>query len=313
MLTGLIERLLKTPDEWSWPRLASKLIVIWPILVILLGFYWLVPRFTFKDLGSLDAVDRDQIQRFIEDVHTSVTAPSKTPDSKNVATKPFFVPSCQDCTDYRETTLALTPLVQLLVKVPVTVFVNSRDATGLSYSYDLRDPEYYPTVRVDNLVLMFLILVGVTLGLRAVRLSPVVGLVADFSARSRGTAKPITAEAVLEADVVKAEERARDVYKRSTILLGGGIVMAFVGVALFYVTLPSPSAGPSDEQITTLRERADYYSFLLRRYEAFNENRGRSGVPDDLRQLPLPDPHATGDEHPWLTFASHSLIESRII
>ena len=290
MSTRFIARLLGTPNEWPWSRLASRLVVVLPVFVILLGIYWLVPRFSFKGIESLDNLDQSRIHRFFEEVRTSVAPPS-LPDTKSVSTVVPFVPTCQDCTDYQETAVALTPLVRLLVKVPISVSADYSQATGKSsFSYHIDDPEYWPMVRADNVVLMFLILVGMTLGLRAVRLSPVAGLLADPSGRLKGATEPISAEELLESDVVKAEERARDVYRRSTILLSGGIVMAFVGVALFYVTLPQSTAGSSDSQLMAERLELRYlYASRL----------------DD--RAPLTYSRPSGEEHPWLTFASHSL------
>ncbi len=303
-------RRISGPIEWRWPRLASHFVAVIPVLAVLLAVYWLVPRFSFKETGSLDASDQVRIHQFIEDVHASVKTPSNTVDGKNLATKAPFVPTCQDCTDYRETTIALTPLVRLLVKIPITVLgAYDRSAGKLeqSFSYFVRDPEYYPIVRADNIVLTFLIVVGLTLGLRAVRFSPSVGLLGDPS-RRLGPIKRVSAEALLESDVVKAEERARDVYKRSTILLGGGIVMAFVGVALFYVTLPVTSGGAFDPRTIGERDRQEEFRYeVMRRLDYLSEDRirPRSDL-DDLRHL-LAEDRPTGEEHPWLTFASHSL------
>jgi hypothetical protein len=47
-----------------------------------------------------------------------------------------------------------------------------------------------------------------------------------------------TAVDLFALEVTAAEERAQILLSRSTLLLGAGIIMAFVGVAVFYVTLP---------------------------------------------------------------------------
>jgi hypothetical protein len=49
-----------------------------------------------------------------------------------------------------------------------------------------------------------------------------------------------TPSAVLEREVLSAEKRSEELYFRSTLLLTGGIVMAFIGVVVFYVSLPDP-------------------------------------------------------------------------
>lgn len=277
MPISLIGRLLSMFDDSG----RRKLALVLPGVAILLAASWLVPRFSFKDEGSLDDVHRSQVSQFIKDVNDSVnrekSASSEAAETKNAANKPRFSIVCDYCQEYQQTNVPLTPLVTLLVKVPVII-------TG-GRPYEVEASQYYPMVRTDNLILMFLILIGVILGLRAVGLSPAAGSASDPRMRPRAPGEPISAESILEADVLKAEERARDVYRRSTILLGGGIVMAFVGVALFYVTLPSPSTTGTDAFIG--RDRLDIEYFYLR------EARRPPGL--------------TGDEHPWLTFASHSL------
>lgn len=47
-----------------------------------------------------------------------------------------------------------------------------------------------------------------------------------------------TVDDVLSAEVLATQQRANQLYSRSTLLLLGGIVMAFIGVGVFYVTLP---------------------------------------------------------------------------
>jgi hypothetical protein len=173
------------------------------------------------------------------------------------------------------------------------------------YASSVSDPEYYPMVRTDNVVLMFLILVGIALGIRAVRVPALRG-------PSRPTTGPpatlpsITAEEFLESDVERAEERARDVYRRSTILLGGGIVMAFVGVALFYLTLPSSGTSvPTSVQADEI-ERERY--FLDREREEYLYRLEKGASPRDFQNRAEGfAPRQPQEEHPWLLFASHSL------
>lgn len=52
-----------------------------------------------------------------------------------------------------------------------------------------------------------------------------------------------TARQVFAQEVKLAEYRAETLFKRSTFLLTGGVLMAFVGVAIFYATLPAPPQG----------------------------------------------------------------------
>ena len=92
--------------------------------------------------------------------------------------------------------------------------------------------------------------------------------------------KPGTTEAVLGTEVDGAYRRASDLYTRSTLLLICGILMAFVGVGIFYVTLPQYQEG---EPITSYLSKAVRPSgvlvsveaiawFLLRQYRALIED-----------------------------------------
>jgi hypothetical protein len=51
----------------------------------------------------------------------------------------------------------------------------------------------------------------------------------------------LTARQVFTHEVKHAEFRAETLFKRSTYLLTGGVLMAFVGVVVFYATLPEPA------------------------------------------------------------------------
>lgn len=229
---------------------------------------------------------------------------TKRPDSgaeKAILTRAFR-PTCFSCTDYRYSTVPLTPLVNLLVKVPVQVY-------GEGYGSSVSSPEYYPIVRADNIVLMFLVLVGIALGIRAVRVPAMHGLFPPTTGPPAALPSSMTAEEFLESDVERAEERARDVYRRATILLGGGIVMAFVGVALFYLTLPSSATSvPTSVLAESEIERERY---CLERDYLAREYRSRQDDSLSPRERQLRDeafaPRQPKEEHPWLLFASHSL------
>lgn len=45
---------------------------------------------------------------------------------------------------------------------------------------------------------------------------------------------------LFKKDAIAAERRAENIFARSTLLLTGGIIMSFVGVVIFYITLPEP-------------------------------------------------------------------------
>jgi hypothetical protein len=66
------------------------------------------------------------------------------------------------------------------------------------------------------------------------------------TARAR-SATPASATAIglFEQEVKSADSRAEGLFVRSTLLLSGGIIMAFIGVVIFYVTLPDGSKDDS--------------------------------------------------------------------
>jgi hypothetical protein len=94
-----------------------------------------------------------------------------------------------------------------------------------------------------------------------------------------------TADSVLRDDVNRAVEIAVGLYSRSTLLLGGGIAMAFVGIGVFWAALPAvPKTTGSAEQTIlaylplTIRPLAMLIFveaiawFLLRQYRALIED-----------------------------------------
>lgn len=89
-----------------------------------------------------------------------------------------------------------------------------------------------------------------------------------------------SARQVFEKEVQLAAHRADTLFTRSTYLLTGGVMMAFVGVAVFYATLPEPGR---DETQTTYWIRAVRSAgmlifleaiawFLLRQYRSLIED-----------------------------------------
>jgi hypothetical protein len=81
-------------------------------------------------------------------------------------------------------------------------------------------------------------------------------------------------------DVQSAGERADKFFERSTLLLAGGIIMAFIGVAIFYVTLPETKAEEtfSTYWIKVIRPTGVLFFleaiawFLLRQYRSLVED-----------------------------------------
>lgn len=61
---------------------------------------------------------------------------------------------------------------------------------------------------------------------------------------ARNPITELSAEVILEREADLARTQARALYSRSTLLLLGGIVIAFLGVVVFYLALPSDSYTP---------------------------------------------------------------------
>jgi len=92
--------------------------------------------------------------------------------------------------------------------------------------------------------------------------------------------RDVAAEKFLEADVSAALGRATDLFSRSTLMLVAGVVMAFIGVGVFYVSLPQFQ--PGDDRWTYLERGIRPTGmlifvegiawFLLRQYRALIED-----------------------------------------
>jgi hypothetical protein len=159
-----------------------------------------------------------------------------------------------------ETTVVKKGVIDLnmIVKVEVT---RSKKVVFSDYNREKlkiedADAETTPHIRFDNLILI-------------ISTAFVLGMVGSFVAREGAIRRfdgpaqmnnppppqpsktPVTTldlakgntEEVLAASVLGAEKRAEVLFSRSTLLLAGGILMAFIGVLVFYITLPDFSYG----------------------------------------------------------------------
>jgi hypothetical protein len=150
------------------------------------------------------------------------------------------------------------------------------------------------TIRYDRLILwigvgsVFVLTFGTLLpSLTRLQLGPL-KLDLDEASRMRDAEldlhrsedRPATPVALFELEVKSAERRADVLFVRSTLLLGGGIIMAFIGVAIFYVTLPESAKDDSIESywLRTIRPTGVLIFveaiawFLLRQYRALIED-----------------------------------------
>jgi hypothetical protein len=140
------------------------------------------------------------------------------------------------------------------VVVPYNLFVDAM--TVLSLDYDSKEHRVInstmtakPFLRFDNLILysgiwFVVTMVWVVLFPASVEWRVTSGRADtcaeydDESSRDRNdnTTKQ-SAESLLSTDVSLARRLARELYSRSSLMLAGGVVMAFVGVGVFYVSL----------------------------------------------------------------------------
>lgn len=133
MFNFLFEWLRGRFETTAGPELQKLTFRLVPVIALALSVYWLVPRFSFRDVASLGFQTQQQVRLFVEDVKASVNeannqaaanSQAKRADSgsdKGITTRAFR-PTCFWCTDYRYLTVPLTPFVNLLVKVPVDVY-----------------------------------------------------------------------------------------------------------------------------------------------------------------------------------------------
>lgn len=94
------------------------------------------------------------------------------------------------------------------------------------------------------------------------------------------TKQSLTPVTILQAEVVRARARADDIFTRSTLQLAGGIILTFVGVAIFYITLPETGTNETLESYLPKAIRPTGVLifveaiawFLLRQYRALIED-----------------------------------------
>jgi hypothetical protein len=106
------------------------------------------------------------------------------------------------------------------------------------------------------------------------------GKSADDQGKAMQPLAKLTAVDLFAAEVESAAGRADSLFSRSTLLLSGGVIMAFIGVGIFYVTLPETRG---DETLTSYWPKVvrptgvlifieSIAWFLLRQYRALVED-----------------------------------------
>lgn len=190
----------------------------WHLVAVFLiaTLYWLVP-----DAGGISTKDIEALAgpEFLTGARQAVSGKHGIPPSP-------------------ELVVSVNPLVRGIITVGV-----SWNDQGLTSA---QAPRIKTELRAENLILMWGLCLGAIIALASAKperlgrssdhVSTPVG--PRLAAAPRST-DSTTAEQTLADDVAAAASRAADVYRRSTFLLAGGILMAFVGVSVFAVTIPT--------------------------------------------------------------------------
>ena len=72
MLTPLFKRLGISFETIAGPDFQKLTFRLAPLVALSLSVYWLIPRFSFRDSGSLSVVDQQEVRQFVQDVTASV-------------------------------------------------------------------------------------------------------------------------------------------------------------------------------------------------------------------------------------------------
>lgn len=152
----------------------------------------------------------------------------------------------KESTQISEGTKNINTIISLtsLVDIYTGVSVYKNDANNNSAYLG----DYSTTIRYDKLVLYLgfwvmtlFILFKIPISLTSIVKKNILENNKDTTNETsimEKTALGETPEEVLEKEIYKAQQRVNDIYERSTLLLVGGIIMAFIGVMIFYTTLP---------------------------------------------------------------------------
>jgi len=145
-----------------------------------------------------------------------------------------------------------------MINVTVLLYIESTEKQG--FTGHLADARAF--LRVDNFILYTGTWLGITLVLTLLGPFPFRPAGLEFKIGTISTepelvlspstvpieespkkSVAVTTEEFLAADVSAALSQAKELYSRSTLMLAGGVIMAFIGVGIFYVSLPQFQQG----------------------------------------------------------------------
>jgi hypothetical protein len=189
--------------------------------------------------------------------------------------------------------------------------------------HDMRYFQTFRELRAENLVLLAGLCIGMMLALSATKPAliltstalPTIATSGGVGSREAATPLlPATLSAIqlFGEEVGVARLRAADLYKRSTLLLAGGIAMAFVGVFVFYLSLPV-----NDARESNLIRQAEFLQMQVNQLERSlakasgsmlsAEEAARLFGQLDSSEVALRTIHNKSASEAWIEFASRSM------
>lgn len=166
-------------------------------------------------------------------------------DAAKQASRALHSLSSQSLEGSQIVNVSLTPFAFVRVIVEVVKVSDVRSSPPAPAFFDgvlwfiPRDSSF--VVRWDTLILITSFLIVAFVAGRTLRKQLPRAITVPKISKS-GPQLSSSAEMYLVKDVERALERSEELFSRSTLLLVGGVVMAFVGVAVFFVSLADASA-----------------------------------------------------------------------
>jgi hypothetical protein len=160
--------------------------------------------------------------------------------------------SSQPTEGSRIITVSLTPFASARVIVDVKRDPGGRPAAPARQEsgFWIIPTDAFFVVQWDVIILALSFLIVAFVARQTLRSQIVPSSMRTGNSKARAT-EGTSAEFYLARDVERALERSEELFSRSTLLLVGGVVMAFVGVAIFFVSLSEAGVGLSGAPIIT--------------------------------------------------------------